>query len=92
MSKLDLVISHIDSGKCRIYYKDKNNKRTYCIQDDSCFGGSNFDFYECSNDGEPSHSIPWRSIKCIDDPIIKFPDDVLAQEVSGYIASIGYGE
>lgn len=42
-----------DSGFCRVYYTDGN--RILCYQAET---RCNFSLYECTREGEPSHSIP----------------------------------
>ncbi|MBK1871590.1 hypothetical protein [Taklimakanibacter albus] len=47
-----------DSGNCRVYYT--YGRRLYCFQDDRTWGDRPADFrlYECTRDGEPSHTVP----------------------------------
>ncbi len=41
-----------DNGNCRVYYREE--KRLYCWQLDR---PGQFQFFRCSNDGEPSHEV-----------------------------------
>ena len=45
-----------DLDNCRIYYRGSFG--LFCIQDDTDFGRTVFNFYVCTKDGEPSHPIP----------------------------------
>ena len=45
-----------DPDNCRVYYRGSFG--LFCIQDDTAFGRTEFNFYVCTKDGEPSHPIP----------------------------------
>lgn len=62
-----------DSGNCRVYYRDENDKKAlFCMQQDNSENRAKmynlplFVFYRCSKDGEPSHSIKLNTIRSIE--------------------------
>jgi len=57
--------SHIDTGNCRTYYKA--NKKLFCFQNEDF----SITFYECSKDGEPSHSVKIPSKNFLDIIILR---------------------
>ncbi len=54
-----LILLEEDNGFCRVYYYEviKNKKRLLCYQSSI---GKEFALYECTREGEPSHSIPHK--------------------------------
>lgn len=64
MSKYDLTFHSEDNGNCRVYYLYGTGKasRLLCYQESV---GSQFSLYECSCDGEPSHTIDHQQyVRC----------------------------
>ncbi len=56
MSVLNMKVKFADNGLCRVYYND-DIKGLLCYQSSI---GSSFELYECTQDGEPSHCIPFE--------------------------------
>lgn len=51
----------VDTGFCRIYYRDPRNRFLYCFQlNTRRLGKVDFTFYRCTTDGEPCHAVPWQ--------------------------------
>lgn len=56
-NKVDRLTLHsVENGFCRVYYLEGSRKshRLLCYQESV---GSSFELYECTRDGEPSHTI-----------------------------------
>lgn len=68
MGDLELKLDSVDSGFCRVYYKNtgrEGDKRLFCMQEE---GKGQFDLLVCSPDGEPDYSMRLDNIKTIEAP------------------------
>lgn len=62
--KVALTFSMVDSGNCRVYYKDPH-KRLFCFQLDR---PKKFKLLYCTRDGEPSHTVEHLNKDLLDFP------------------------
>ncbi|WP_282366412.1 hypothetical protein [Pseudomonas sp. PS02290] len=62
--KVSLTFSLVDSGNCRVYYKDPL-KRLFCFQLDR---PKQFKLLYCTRDGEPSHTVEHLNKDLLDLP------------------------
>jgi len=51
--KIPLKYHSTDTGFCRVYYRNPENRRLYCFQNEGFGRQVNLKFYPCTADGEP---------------------------------------